>query len=131
LTENSLTLIENNTFSRLINLRELFLDYNEINSIGQYSFSALTKLRVLYWFKSLIRLQNLKSEMNCIKDVAPDSFSNLIGLTSLSLKGNEIKMIPSELFTELTHLIFLDLRDNLITFIGHKAFPNSFNFDHL
>lgn len=107
--------------TKLTNLVELNVNYNEFNSIPQ-SVSELKKLSHLLITHNQIRelpselfsisLKALNLNNNQLTSVDP-AIRRLSLLQKLALDNNKIKVIPQELF-DLVRLKYLSLADNLL-----------------
>nr|CAD7267220.1 unnamed protein product [Timema shepardi] len=99
-------------FSKLPELRELFLSENNILEIPSDAFSDSSLLTVVYL------------QQNAIRWIEQDSLITLPNLSQLHLSANFIQYIPKELFFQSQKLSSLSLDDNRITGID----PGTFEF---
>ena len=130
LSRNSIAshLLNDDTFSGLINLHALDLSYNQLTSVEASIFSKLASLRMINLqhnkvhtissgaFSALKSLQILSLSFNSIERVEVAAFDGLSGLTSLSLDHNGLRSLHSDQFlsSSLT-LEDLSLNDNHLT----------------
>ena len=112
LSNNDISVIENNAFNNLPNLTVLSLDNNDISKIEENAFNNLPKLTVLF-------LDN-----NHISKIQENAFNNLPKLAVLSLNNNDISKIEENDFNNLPSLTGLSLMSNSISFVSGKAFVN-------
>ncbi|XP_054842791.1 leucine-rich repeat-containing protein 19 [Eublepharis macularius] len=102
LSNNNLTLNENNTKILLKNpnITELYLNYNAILVLHNYSFCSLSKLEIL------------DVSNNFIQTVEQAAFSGLYQLIALYLQNNKIAHLDSNTFVFLKNLNILNLQNN-------------------
>ena len=99
-------------FELFCNLKTLYFDHNNIDTMKQINFLLLEKLQYL----------NLDS--NNISLIEENSFFNLESLETLILSNNKLNLAnyTQALFDSLTSIKLLDLSSNLIEFILKKTF---------
>ena len=105
LRNNSLSLIERNTFARLKMLAELDLSFNNFSDLFEDTFSGMVSLSVL-------DLSN-----NKLKKISKNLFKDLTNIKNLSLNGNRIKYIEENSFVNLRFLKNLYLYENPIEYL--------------
>lgn len=103
------SLIEEETFKGLINLKKLDLSYNKIEELSSNQFAHLKQLEDLYL------------NGNKIKRLDDWVFSRLVSLQKLDLWNNEIENISISAFENLDNLSELNLLNN--------KFSNNINLD--
>lgn len=108
LSRNGLTVLPEDTFYALTQLRSLDLGRNSIETVPDRLFVTLTQLRSL-------ALNN-----NNLKLLAANVFSSLSNLKTLNLMSNSFKTLPSGIFSPLTRLTDLILINNTL-----DTFPTS------
>uniref|UniRef100_A0A3Q2X546 Toll-like receptor 7 n=1 Tax=Haplochromis burtoni TaxID=8153 RepID=A0A3Q2X546_HAPBU len=138
-------IIEENTFSRLSNLRALYLDGNQLYSIpkGLPSNLILLSLEVnhIYYLSkaNLSELRNVevlylgqncyfRNPCNDSYDIEDDAFLQFNNLKLLSLKSNNLSFIPHQLPTTLKELY---LYNNNIQEVTDEDFKNLTNLEIL
>lgn len=105
LSNNQLTFINTNLFSKLTNLRQLDLSNNLIMHFKSHHFSDLVKLESL----------NLRG--NKLKELRSNVFRSNALLRFISIADNNQSVLYNQTFTHLSHLKTLDLSKNLLTHI--------------
>ncbi|KAK3086728.1 hypothetical protein FSP39_022554 [Pinctada imbricata] len=104
---NSLTTVPQNLPP---SLQQLYLNGNEISTLGDYAFKGLSKLRKLFLGFSQIRT------------LYETTFSGLTSLQFLHLERNNIDHLPGQVFMSLVSLHSLMLnKNNLVTIQGDKS----------
>lgn len=112
----------------LINLRELYLDNNNLHSIHRYAFLAPRHLQVLQLennalsfepvrespFQSLTKLKVLNLRNNSIVDILMDWSYNNLGLQNLDLSHNNITYLSYSALQFLARDITVNLSHNSI-----------------
>ncbi|XP_033214501.1 protein artichoke-like [Belonocnema kinseyi] len=121
-------------FSRLPDLKELFLAENNILEIPADAFSGSSSLSVIYLQQNAIRridarglatldhLAQLHLSGNYIEKVPRDFLQHCENLSTLSLDGNYIRELEVGTFTKANHLKELRLQDNQITEVKRDVF---------
>jgi insulin-like growth factor-binding protein complex acid labile subunit len=113
LSRNQIESIEHNSFltepfeSHLI---ELYLSENKLTKIKQRTFNGLSKLEILHLDK------------NDIDEIEINSLANLNQLKELKIESNKIKIIRNEMFFGKTNLEILNLYQNSIETIESIPF---------
>ncbi|XP_078088823.1 uncharacterized protein LOC144506495 isoform X2 [Mustelus asterias] len=113
---NRITDLIPETFEGLSHLKYLFLSYNQIRFIADYTFQPTPEIE-------LIDFSN-----NHLYAVQRDLFRTKHGLPSLKvldLSNNNILILGPGAFSQLSSLHFLNISDNYLSLIGNGA------FDHL
>ncbi|XP_021942766.1 relaxin receptor 1 isoform X2 [Zootermopsis nevadensis] len=135
ITRNRLTL-EGKYFPELPQLKQLILDENAIEEIGENTFANLRALQSLDLNKNRIRhihpnafrnlhcLEELDIANNQIQTLAPTVFHNLTAIMKLSLTDNPLRSIPTELFSTAKHLKSLQLGNIVIDNIAIEMFSH-------
>ncbi|CAH1127122.1 unnamed protein product [Ceutorhynchus assimilis] len=102
LQDNMIEVVHKGTFQSDIhtNLEQIFLSFNFIRSISQYTFVHLPKL------------EQLHLDDNKIESLERRSFMSLEQLKRLNLKGNKLSTISYEAFQNLPELEHLDMAYN-------------------
>ena len=96
----------------MTNLKELYLDSNQITSIDVSSFWDLDKL------------QYLSISNNSISFLDERTFANLYHLKVLKLSNNRIELVSKEQFLDLYNLEILDLSNNRLKSIVDFSFQS-------
>ncbi|EDV21540.1 uncharacterized protein TRIADDRAFT_60110 [Trichoplax adhaerens] len=109
LDRNNLTTIYPETICAP-NLRELHLDYNNIQLIASTSFQPLTAIKLI----------NL--DYNPILNLPPELFKSTVKTTILRLPFNNISKIDATAFKDLDKVAILRLQTNNIKHVDRKAF---------
>ncbi|XP_029936273.1 toll-like receptor 7 isoform X2 [Myripristis murdjan] len=137
--------ITENTFTSLKNLRALYLDGNQLNSIpkGLPSNLILLSLEVnhIYYIskENLSEIRNVeilylgqncyyRNPCNVSYEIEAGAFSQFDNLTLLSVKSNNLSYIPPHLPTSLKELY---LYNNKISEVTEKDFQNLTNLEIL
>ncbi|XP_071976279.1 vasorin [Engystomops pustulosus] len=131
LFENSISSIEESSFSGLWDLQLLDLSHNKLSNLPGGVFKKLTNLRNLdlsanqiteisaETFQGLSHLERLYLSENHIRSIHPDAFRGLENLYELKLTKNQLVVPPS---FSLPHLLLLDLSYNAIPAIHTGVF---------
>ncbi|XP_050448932.1 protein artichoke-like [Cataglyphis hispanica] len=121
-------------FSRLPELKELFLAENNILEIPAETFAGSTSLSVVYLEQNAIRridarglvtlgqLAQLHLSGNYIEKVPRDFLEHCENLSTLSLDGNNIRELEVGTFAKAKQLRELRLQDNQITEVKRGVF---------
>ena len=124
IARNVLQVIQNRTFERMVNLRVLALDNNNISDIYPGTFQRLSNLTTLdlsnngltrvtgSLFSNHSRLQTVFLNNNSISVLEDGCFQNLTHLLGLHLQYNEISTLPIYVFNGTTRLRTLQLSHN-------------------
>lgn len=131
-------------FSSMTQLKEIFIQAENLQSIHEKAFFNLTGLTLLHigdtkltssigpvLFSPLVNLQYLHLHANQIRDLHIDAFKSLRKLKELELNRNEISSIPAGMLTHLTGLNTLSLTMNSIRAIDTNAFKGLTNLRRL
>jgi insulin-like growth factor-binding protein complex acid labile subunit len=121
--------IERGIFNFMLQLKNILLSRNEIESIENDSFltepyesntlelhlseNKLIKIKRGY-FNGLFRLQILYLDKNQIEEIEENSFVNLNQLKELKIESNKVKIIKNEMFFGKSELEILYLYQNYI-----------------
>nr|ABD58972.2 toll-like receptor 1 [Branchiostoma belcheri] len=140
LHDNSITRLQSEDFSALVNLQYLDLRWNKIEHIENTTFAPLANLKTLNVSGNKIHvsllpqlvdflpsLEHLEMSLNWKWDDPVTlgnmtSFNGLANLSSLNLGGNDFVDIQENSFDGLHKLQNLNLRDNLISDIKEATF---------
>ncbi|CDQ78098.1 unnamed protein product [Oncorhynchus mykiss] len=129
----------------LDSLEELYINHNQISSIGPKAFSGLRNLLRLHlnsnklvaidshWFESLPNLEILMIGENPILGLQDMNFHPLSKLHSLVLAGMGLREVPSGAFQGLEYLESLSFFDNKLTAVPKDALREGdfHDFPHL
>lgn len=99
--EETIPVLKTGSFSDLLQLKYLYLKRNKIETIEEYAFHNLPRLRLL------------KLNFNNFKEVTRNIFANLT-ISTLSMKGCGIETLHTRAFYNLSQLHTLDLSSNNI-----------------
>lgn len=131
---NKFTSIPADTFRACINLEELFMYNNKIQTLDRNAFVGLSKLWRLDLGANLIKeiqtelLQPLKNLIilmlmrNDIVTIQPNAFQSLQKLWYLNLDGSELTEVNAVILEPLVNLEQLYLHNNAISIIHPNAF---------
>ena len=130
--------ITSSVFSKLHNVKFLYLIRSHIEYIQSHAFSNLHLLELLdikknqihvlmsQIFKGLHLLPLLDLSQLSVRSLHSEVFSGLSNVKYLNLSLNPITRLDDFIFTPLHNLRILDLRDTKLLFIGkHSLFPLS------
>jgi len=144
LKNNSLKLLDSDSFCNLLTLRFLDLTSNNISDVSSIvsslqklsslqflnlSYNQLERINSSNAFGSLPTLFDLNLSRNRISQINPYAFNGLLQLLSLNLSGNVMKSIEGDSLKGLSSLQTLDLSFNRLTRIENRT--NSFFEDLL
>ncbi|OQR71491.1 slit3 protein-like [Tropilaelaps mercedesae] len=119
LSNNALTVIQEETFVEGIDVTEVNLAYNQIKSIAPFAFRA---------FKNLSRLLLQHNHLSTLED---DSLAELPRLEKLDLSVNKFKRLNPEYLARLFNLKYLILDDNHLEGLHGSVFRNNTRLTHL
>ena len=105
-------IVDDDVFSNLIELEELWLSTHHIKFIDKTMFSNLINLKKLYLY------------CNRIESIEENSFSNLHNLEYLNLSCNKLTSISAKSFVGLGNLKRLDLSHNKMVNFDLDIFDN-------
>ena len=117
-----------------VDMYELDLSNNYIMWLGQYSFTGLNNLHVLYLeinlltllpnalFRKLNKLLILRLHDNKLSQLEEDVFMDLQHLSELYLNRNELVSLHAGIFRDCGRLIFLNLEENKLTSLPQGLF---------
>ncbi|XP_066995916.2 carboxypeptidase N subunit 2 [Anabrus simplex] len=124
LTANGISAVTSQTFEPLINLKEVYLDSNNLRILDSNTFLNNNLLYLLTLnnnpFVSMPILTApslgwLELENCNLTEIPPHVFDNMTELFYLSLDNNRLHVLPQEQFQKLTKLSYLHIRHNLLT----------------
>lgn len=138
LSKNSLTILNDQTFSGLTNLNILLLNENHILNIQPNTFAHLLAIQQIdlssnalqtlsgnmFGTNQQLPLQKLSFQMNGIENVQPQTFDYVPHIGFLSLAHNRISRLDDNLFEPLNNLRKLHLQDNRITELPKKVYDD-------
>ena len=110
LQNNSISLIESNTFNDMHKVMFIDLTGNNLHTIQEHSFLGLQAV-------PLLDLSSLH-----IKTIGSRCFIGLLQLATLNLSSNQITSLKTHTFSGMRSIQILDIRDNRIEFIDHHTF---------
>ena len=102
---NQIETLPEGIFDQLINLQVLDLDDNKIETLPESIFNNLGNLQVLYLYN------------NKIETLPENIFNKLVKLQELYLTNNKIKTLPERIFDKLVKLQELNLSNNKINIL--------------
>ncbi|XP_067131001.1 protein toll-like [Centruroides vittatus] len=134
----SFSSLEEDVFSDLINLKTIFLNYNQIEHLPP-NLLRNNKLLTKFWcccnkistlptgiFDGLSELRELDFWGNQLENLPKNVFQSLSSLEELNLSTNRLTFLHENIFLPLTRLTLLDLSyNNLTTIIGKSLFSSS------
>lgn len=132
LTNNSITTIHPNAFSRLYADTDLFLNINNISSLHPETFVDVrwmihldlddNHLNTLpeTLFQNQEKLLYLSLRKNSISSLSENTFIGLDSLENIDLSHNKLTSLPSQLFFKNNKLQIINLESNLLTRIPIK-----------
>ncbi|XP_050439499.1 toll-like receptor 6 [Adelges cooleyi] len=121
------------SFSKLLSLQRLILDYNAITTPPSAALSPLVSSRHLSMrgndinhldskaFGVLPVVFYLDLSLNNISQIEPNAFNGLLQLQLLNLTGNDLTDIPNGAFRGLVSLNTLDLSHNQLSSLDNKT----------
>jgi Leucine-rich repeat (LRR) protein len=137
MTNCKIQFINKGIFNSMLQLKNLSLSRNEIESIETDSFltepfesnilqlylseNKLTKIKQRT-FNGLFKLEILHLDKNIIEEIEINSLANLNQLKELKIESNKIKIIRNEMFFGKTNLEILNLYQNSIETIESIPF---------
>lgn len=121
-----ITQIDDLSFAGLVNLEQLHLGFNRVESIEKTHFADLNNLLILDLqrnqiqilkpnvFKHLTKLITLDLSGNLLKFLAPNCFKGLVSLSALYLSDNSAEVMVEEanIFNPLENLVVLDVHNS-------------------
>ncbi|XP_074527016.1 leucine-rich repeat transmembrane neuronal protein 4-like [Halichoeres trimaculatus] len=119
LSSNKISLLHNNTFSAIPNLRNLDLSYNQLQTLQPGHFYGLRKL------------QNLHLRSNGLKQIFLRTFLECRSLEFLDLGYNRLRSLTRTTFLGLFKLKELHLEHNQFSRINFYIFPRLTNLQAL
>ncbi|XP_023243473.1 slit homolog 3 protein-like, partial [Centruroides sculpturatus] len=134
----SLSSLEDDVFSDLINLKYVGLSFNRIEHLPpnllrnnkrltqfSCSYNKISTLPARI-FHGLSELRELDLAKNRLENLSEDVFRNLSSLQKLDLSENRLKFLPENIFLSLSNLTRLDLsKNNLTKLTGERPFGSS------
>ncbi len=124
LYDQGITSLLSRDFSGLVNLRELGVDGNSLQTLPEGVFAGLGELNNLYLsdnqlqvlranvFAGLSKLSRLELNDNDLRALPEGLFAGLGELDSLFLSANQLQVLRADVFTGLGKLSVLNLSDN-------------------
>ncbi|CAG0890481.1 unnamed protein product [Cyprideis torosa] len=142
LPSNNLSVVPENAFRQLSNLKRLDMSLNRIRSIGTGSFSKLTTLQVLDLSWNVIHsiakgvqwhsLQSLFLQGNLLEVEDLSALQGLQRLRDLNLSNNNLQgTLPPKVFGTLKRLDSLSLSQNELTVLKKGVFVGLDSLRHL
>ncbi|KAF2362520.1 Toll/interleukin-1 receptor (TIR) domain [Trinorchestia longiramus] len=136
LSGNDLVMLPEAGLAGLENLKELYLQYNEISMMADGALVGLSSLNILNMssnrlvalppeiFNETLSLQELYVHNNSLGVLAPGLFSSLTHLTLLDLSHNKLtsEWVTSETFKGLLRLVVLNLSNNKVSLVSEDMF---------
>lgn len=135
-------IFQQNLFNRLPNLRELYLERNQLIHVG-YLFEKNSKLKYLYLSKNSIKtlpsgvfnklsdLERLHLLRNNLTNITQNYFTGLKKLQSLELSSNSIRYLEEDAFSELPELVNISLKSNKLGNIQSSLFKHNHKIEHI
>jgi Leucine-rich repeat (LRR) protein len=129
-----LTFIPSDVIVTLKNLKELTIEYGQIDSVEPNTFGALSELTNISLpensikivreaaFDNLVKLEEINLEKNNISELDKRAFVNLPSLVRLRLGTNKISVIHDDMFVELERLDELRLEANVLSVLTKEGF---------
>jgi len=133
LSFNDLHSLQNTFFLNLNELKQLYLNNNQILTIEKETFDFLENLihldlsqNLIYdlsksVFSKLKNLKNLKLNSNQIEKLMKENFCGLLSLASLDLSKNKILSLQGDLFVCLNEIKALKLSSNKLKFFLNES----------
>ncbi|KAM7291200.1 toll-like receptor 2 [Ixodes scapularis] len=135
-------------FSKMVNLREMYLRYKALPSLTEFTFWGLKNLETLDMkqcsidslpqgvFHHLTNLKHLDLSDNPVFRIgstfSPHIFQGMTNLNSLILSNTKISdMAKAVSFSDLTSLEYLDVSNNSIVTVPKEVFISGVNLKHL
>lgn len=115
---------------------EIFLDGNNLTSLGTHAIIAMSYLKVVYLnhsnifalkaraFRDLRALETLHLDHNHITDIQPNVFHGLDHLSVLHIEYNDIPVIRNDTFESLPNLAALYLDNNALLVLSDAVIAN-------
>ncbi|CAH1390943.1 unnamed protein product [Nezara viridula] len=123
-----------NNFRGLVNLLELHLDWNRIESMGSGTFQHLHELRVLSLrgnrihqlsprlFLKLAKLRFLDLSDNDLEHLDPEVFKDVQELRTFSCRRCNLRNMNPHIYSLLSNLAHLDLGENQFKYLDREEF---------
>ncbi|XP_014782050.1 slit homolog 3 protein [Octopus bimaculoides] len=133
LNENQINSIHDNAFNGLDNVKELWLNSNELFTLPTKLPKNLVKLAInsnlisrieRYSFLKSPLIEELTLETNKITEIEPEAFSKLSMLKDLNLQSNQLHTLTTGIFKDLPNLVSLRLANNPIATVQRRAFES-------
>ncbi|CAI9740771.1 glycoprotein Ib beta chain [Octopus vulgaris] len=133
LNENQINSIHDNAFNGLDNVKEIWLNSNELFTLPTKLPRNLVKLAINSNLISRIErhafvksplIEELTVETNKLTEIEPEAFSKLSMLKDLNLQSNELHTLSSGIFKDLPNLVSLRLANNPIATIQRRSFES-------
>lgn len=144
LSHNQIETISARTFSRIVNLKILRLEFNRLTPESFYllTFSSLANFnfRLHVNVNSIVEMaQTIPTQMgritelymsnNKLRQICDGAFLNLKTLRTIDLSVNELESLSAALFVNLPYLSSIKLNSNRIRSIGENAFKNLYQLE--
>ncbi len=110
LQNNNLSIVSDNVFHNLVELRHLDLENSFVSTLQDSAFNGLHQL------------VSLDLSLNSISYIQEDIFKGLTKLQDLDISNNVLSYIHENAFSTNTNLLSLDLKDNQISVISESTF---------
>lgn len=133
LNENQVNSIHENAFNGLDNVKEVWLNSNELFTVPKKLPKNLVKLAInsnlitrieRHSFLKSPLIKELTLETNKITEIEPDAFSKLSVLKDLNLQSNQLHTLNSGIFKDLPNLVSLRLANNPIATVQRRSFES-------
>lgn len=141
LNNNFLKMIDEKMLVGLYSLINIAVNFNQIISINEETFSMCCKkiktwslnsnLIETAWFLFSNVSERVDLSSNLIKMIKKDSLKKLNFVLYLILNDNKIETIETNSFEKFSTMIFLDLSKNKLIEIKNGTFKNNSNLDYL
>jgi Leucine-rich repeat (LRR) protein len=111
LSQRGITSLAAGTFDGLLNLRELYLNFNQLTNVSHQAFGSVPNLKVLSLYG------------NRISDLPNNVFRGLPALETISIDRNDLKSLDFGVFKDLNRLKVLILGRNPLTTLFKEGVP--------
>ena len=143
LFSKGITSLNSGDFDGLSNLKDLYLNRNDLSSLPEDIFDGLSNLEALYLtrndlsslpedtFDGLSKLQNLYLNQNDLSSLPEDIFDGLSNLEDLYLSQNNLSSLSEDIFDGLSNLEALHLTQNDLSSLPEDIFDGLSNLESL